>query len=184
MSKNDDTEMRFQEALERLVAGQSKRTNGKLTQENIADEAGLDRSTLNRYPAVVKSLKEAKRRFIKDASTRGATQNKNPDLGESEAIFENDTADAKRKYCSDAVAAQQKIAILNMLLVQRDETITNLRKGEIPFFNQNIGGLTGSILGDLPAGKSTDYDTATGTTSTNTISIGHASINNIIPFKK
>lgn len=47
------TEKKLRDAMERLLAGQSLRTDGRLTKTNLHIEAGVSRATMNRASAVL-----------------------------------------------------------------------------------------------------------------------------------
>lgn len=47
------TEKKLRDAMQRLLAGQSKRTDGRLTKANLHAEAGVSRATMNRAEAVI-----------------------------------------------------------------------------------------------------------------------------------
>ena len=47
------TEKKLRDAMQRLLAGQSKRTDGRLTKANLHIEAGVSRATMNRADAVL-----------------------------------------------------------------------------------------------------------------------------------
>ena len=48
-----ETEKKLRDAMQRLLAGQSKRTDGRLTKTNLHIEAGVSRATMNRAAAVI-----------------------------------------------------------------------------------------------------------------------------------
>jgi len=48
-----ETEKKLRDAMQRLLAGQSKRTDGRLTKANLHTEAGVSRATMNRADAVI-----------------------------------------------------------------------------------------------------------------------------------
>ncbi|MBE5443275.1 hypothetical protein [Mycobacteroides abscessus] len=47
------TEKKLRDAMQRLLAGQPKRTDGRLTKTNLHVEAGVSRATMNRAEAVI-----------------------------------------------------------------------------------------------------------------------------------
>lgn len=47
------TEQKLRDAMQRLLAGKSKRTDGRLTKANLHIEAGVSRATMNRATAVL-----------------------------------------------------------------------------------------------------------------------------------
>ncbi len=47
------TEKKLRDAMQRLLTGQSKRTDGRLTKANLHAEAGVSRATMNRAEAVI-----------------------------------------------------------------------------------------------------------------------------------
>lgn len=47
------TEKKLRDAMQRLLAGTSKRTDGRLTKANLHLEAGVSRATMNRADAVI-----------------------------------------------------------------------------------------------------------------------------------
>ncbi|MCC5582129.1 hypothetical protein IMZ11_41695 [Microtetraspora sp. AC03309] len=48
-----ETEKKLRDAMQRLLAGRSKRTDGRLTKANLHVEAGVSRATMNRADAVI-----------------------------------------------------------------------------------------------------------------------------------
>lgn len=47
------TEKKLRDAMQRLLAGEPKRTDGRLTKTNLHIEAGVSRATMNRADAVI-----------------------------------------------------------------------------------------------------------------------------------
>jgi len=47
------TEKKLRDAMQRLLTGRSKRTDGRLTKANLHIEAGVSRATMNRATAVI-----------------------------------------------------------------------------------------------------------------------------------
>lgn len=47
------TEKKLRDAMQRLLAGKSKRTDGRLTKANLHIEAGVSRATMNRATSVL-----------------------------------------------------------------------------------------------------------------------------------
>lgn len=47
------TEKKLRDAMQRLLAGQPKRTDGRLTKSNLHVEAGVSRATMNRADTVI-----------------------------------------------------------------------------------------------------------------------------------
>lgn len=47
------TEKKLRDAMQRLLAGQPKRTDGRLTKANLHVEAGVSRATMNRANAII-----------------------------------------------------------------------------------------------------------------------------------
>ena len=47
------TEKKLRDAMQRLLTGKSKRTDGRLTKANLHTEAGVSRATMNRATSVV-----------------------------------------------------------------------------------------------------------------------------------
>lgn len=47
------TEKTLRDAMQRLLAGQPKRTDGRLTKSNLHAEAGVSRATMNRADAII-----------------------------------------------------------------------------------------------------------------------------------
>lgn len=50
---SDSTERKLREAMERLLAGTAKQTDGRLTKANLHLEAGVSRATMNRATAII-----------------------------------------------------------------------------------------------------------------------------------
>ena len=50
---NPATETKLRDAMQRLLAGKSKRTDGRLTKANLHIEAGVSRATMNRAAEVI-----------------------------------------------------------------------------------------------------------------------------------
>lgn len=53
------TETKLRDAMQRLLAGTSKRTDGRLTKANLYLEAGVSRATMNRATAVIAAWNDA-----------------------------------------------------------------------------------------------------------------------------
>lgn len=53
MTVSPRTEQLLEQAMERLLAGQPKRTDGQLTKNNLYREAGVSRATLRRVPHIL-----------------------------------------------------------------------------------------------------------------------------------
>lgn len=47
------TEKKLRDAMQRLLSGQPKRTDGRLTKANLHAEAGVSRATMNRADAII-----------------------------------------------------------------------------------------------------------------------------------
>lgn len=50
---SESTERKLRDAMQRLLAGTAKRTDGRLTRANLHIEAGVSRATMNRAAAVI-----------------------------------------------------------------------------------------------------------------------------------
>lgn len=49
----EQTEQKLRDAMQRLLTGKAKRTDGRLTKTNLYIEAGVSRATMNRATAVI-----------------------------------------------------------------------------------------------------------------------------------
>lgn len=50
---SESTERKLRDAMQRLLAGAAKRTDGRLTKANLHIEAGVSRATMNRADAII-----------------------------------------------------------------------------------------------------------------------------------
>lgn len=53
------TEKKLRDAMQRLLGGQTKKTDGRLTKNNLCAEAGVSRATMNRAAAIVAEWDDA-----------------------------------------------------------------------------------------------------------------------------
>lgn len=124
MIKSKKTERSLFDALDRLVAGTSQRTDGRVTQENIAKEAGVSRATFNRYAKVVKEYQQFKARRGQQEDIKPFTiEDKNRELQESNTQLRRQATQDQKAYKAHLESARQEIMVLNLALKARDETI-------------------------------------------------------------
>lgn len=119
-----DTEHKLLEALTRLAKGTPSVSDGKISQKNVAKEAGVSRATFNRYPSVVAEYRRIKK--------KGATPEVDQPLGvEDNKQKLKDSIVALRKNLSQeklasqtlVASARQEIFVLTTVLQLRDKTI-------------------------------------------------------------
>lgn len=124
MNKSKNTERLLFDALDRLVAGNPQKTDGKVTQENIAKEAGVSRATFNRYAKVVQEYQRVKARGAQQEDFRPFTiEDKNRELQEANTQLRRQSTDDRKAYTTHLESARQEIMVLNLALKARDETI-------------------------------------------------------------
>lgn len=139
MNKVTKTERTLFDALDRLVSGEPLKSDGRITQENIALEAGVSRATFNRYPKVVAEYQRVKARGAKDDEVRPFTiEDKNRELQESNTELRRNMTQAKKNYEEHLEAARQEIMILNAALRKREDTIV-AKDRAIAELNRRIG---------------------------------------------
>lgn len=124
MKKADKTEQQLIDALDRLVAGKPEKSDGRITQSNIALEAGVSRATFNRYQTVVDEYRKVKHRSEFGELSRPFTlEEKNLELQESNTGLRRKLSREKSEYEQQLARARQEIYVLNMALQARDKTI-------------------------------------------------------------
>lgn len=124
MNKSSKTERLLFDALDRLVAGDPRKTDGKVTQENIAKEAGVSRATFNRYDKVVQEYQRVKSRGAQQEEVRPFTlEDKNRELQDANTQLRRQATQDREAYKTHLESARQEIMVLNLALKARDETI-------------------------------------------------------------
>ena len=122
--KSVSTERRLFDALDALVAGTSTKTDGKLTQENIALEAGVSRATFNRYSKVVAEYRRARlQRGTEESAQPFKIEDKNRELQESNTAVRRAATEERKKFKQQLAAARQEIFVLSQALKLRDEML-------------------------------------------------------------
>lgn len=124
MSKMKKTEQKLFDALDILLSGKPVVSDGRVTQENIAMEAGVSRATFNRYSKVVDEYRLA--RSQKDSDGRAAPftiEDKNRELQESNIELRQKLSLKKTESEIQVAGARQEIFVLTMALKARDNTI-------------------------------------------------------------
>lgn len=136
------TETQLFAALNRIVLGISEKTDGRITQENIALESGLSRATFNRYPNVVLEYKKQKKKenFVGDIEKPQAVEDKHRDVVADNIRLKNAAIENKEEYEKNIRAARQEIFILNQALEMRDKTLAEKNR-EIAELNKKTVGL-------------------------------------------
>jgi len=121
MNKKVNTEKKLIDALDRLLAGESRLTDGRVTQGNIALEAGVSRATFNRYAKVVDEYRLAKTRKNTDALPVPFTiEEKNRELQESNIALRKKLTLEKVESNVQEARARQEIFVLTMALKAKD----------------------------------------------------------------
>ncbi|MES2042167.1 MAG: hypothetical protein V4495_30510 [Pseudomonadota bacterium] len=124
MSKKQTTEQNLIDALDRLLAGQSRVTDGRLIQRNIALEAGVSRATFNRYAKVVDEYRLSKTQKNKDGPPlRFTIEDKNLELQESNISLRKKLTSERVESKKRDAGARQEILVLSLALKARDKTI-------------------------------------------------------------
>lgn len=136
------TETQLFAALNRIALGISEKTNGRMTQENIALEAGLSRATFNRYPNVILEYKKKKKKenFVADIEKSQTVEDKHRDVVADNIRLKNAAIENKEEYDKNIRAARQEIFILNQALEMRDKTLAE-KDREIAELNKKTVGL-------------------------------------------
>ena len=112
-NQKKSTKKMLASALHRLVSNESVHTDGRLTYENLYKEAGVSRSTLNRYPEYKDSLEKAKKYLSKDGKTPDNIFEKNKELKESIRDLQESNTELKNKLKLLDKVSKQEILILN-----------------------------------------------------------------------
>ena len=125
-----NTEQKLFDALDRIANGESRCTNGKLSQENVAKEADVSRATFNRYQNVVDEFNRLKRTgksgaMVDDPFT---IQDKNKELQSANVELRQSISRIKKEKDKQITVARQEIYILNRTLEQKEEKIASLRR--------------------------------------------------------
>lgn len=124
MSKKKDTEKSLIDALDRLICGKSRVTDGRVTQANIALEAGVSRATFNRYAKVVDEYRLARtQRHTAAPQTPFTIEDKNRELQESNIALRRKLKIEEKAGEKRGASARQELFILTMALKARDKTI-------------------------------------------------------------
>lgn len=108
-----NTEKKLVDALDRLVTGKPKHTDGGLTQKNLCTEAGVSRTTLNRYKDILEEFNRAKKTGVTEESKEHpvSIQEKNKDLIEENSRLRKKNKKLKEYYEEELAKARQKIYI-------------------------------------------------------------------------
>lgn len=124
VKKSPGTERLLFDAMDRLVAGEPNRTDGRFTQENIALEAGVSRATFNRYPKVLGEYHRVKFKHSReDPATPFTIEDKNRELQDSNTAMRRETAAKKSEYELRLAVARQEVFVLSQGLKLRDASI-------------------------------------------------------------
>lgn len=125
MKEIASTEKQLFAALNRIALGISEKTDGRMTQENIALEAGLSRATFNRYPDVVLEYKRQKKKenFVADIEKPQTVEDKHRDVVADNVRLKNAAFENKEEYEKNIRAARQEIFILNQALEMREKKL-------------------------------------------------------------
>lgn len=116
-------EIKLQEALNRLLAGQPRHTDGKLTKANLAREAQVSAATLYRTKSVV----EAWDNRVTDTTPRNPEAEKLREELSAKKAQIRDLEGQKRKLKDDLTAAITVIAELSARLTVKDQaSITSI----------------------------------------------------------
>jgi hypothetical protein len=149
MNKTSQTQRALLDALDRLVSGHPNFTDGALTQENVAKEAGVSRATFNRYVKVVDEFRRAKQGTPGDDATAVPVT-----LQDINRSLQDELIQLKRRASQDKVefngilaAARDEIYVLNEAIKERDKTIKAKDK-IIAELNRRI-----AEIAILPAGR-------------------------------
>lgn len=139
MGKADKTEQKLLDALDRLLAGESKNTDGKITQSNIAAEAGLSRATFNRYTNAVAEYRRVKNRNTSEKVDRPFTiEDKNLALQEENTVLRRKLIQFETALNERLASARQEIYVLRRALQFRDQLIEK-KDSQIAALNRHIG---------------------------------------------
>lgn len=113
MSMKTSTEKKLIDALDSLVSGKSKYTNGALTQNNLCTEAGVSRTTLNRYKNILEDFNRAKNFGRREESKYHpvSIQEKNKELMEENSRLRRKNQKLKESYEKELAKARQKIYV-------------------------------------------------------------------------
>ncbi|WP_076592149.1 hypothetical protein [Herminiimonas arsenitoxidans] len=135
------TETQLFAALNRIAIGISEKTDGRMTQENIAHEAGLSRATFNRYPNVVLEYKKHKKKenFLPSVEQSHAVEDKYRYVVADNKNLKNAAIQNKEEYDENIRAARQEIFILNQALDMRDKTLAE-KEREIAELKRKVVG--------------------------------------------
>ncbi|MCT2253091.1 hypothetical protein M3G46_11105 [Corynebacterium sanguinis] len=111
-------ETKLQEALNRLLAGQPRHTDGKLTKANLACEAQVSPATLSRTKSVI----EAWNKRVADTTPRNPEAEKLREELASKKARIRDLEDESRKLKDDLTAAVAVIAELSARLTAKEQS--------------------------------------------------------------
>ena len=118
------------DAIDRIVSGNARFTNGKVTQENIAEEAGLSRATLIRCEEAMDELRKVKnagsKRSQKDSPI--TIQEKNKELQEMNTELRRKLTQKEKTSKNEIDKARQEIYVLQRMLAKQDERIQTLQR--------------------------------------------------------
>lgn len=119
------TEKQLLNAIDLLVSGTPKNSDGRFTQKNIALEAGTSRATLNRYPNVIREYQRVKAAGAAHAHEIKpfSIEDKNRELQDANTQLKRQLAEVRKSLERQILAARQEIRILVGALQLRDDTI-------------------------------------------------------------
>lgn len=124
MTKSEQTERELLDALDRLVTGRPKKTDGRITQENIALEAGVTRATFNRYTRVVVEYRRVKASAESGDEPLPITiESKNRDLKDTNSKLQRALSEQRASHAREMYAARDEIMVLNVVLEERNKAI-------------------------------------------------------------
>lgn len=108
------TEKQLLDAIDLLVSGTPKNSDGRFTQKNIALEALVSRATLNRYPDVVKKYQRVKAAGATRANEVKpfGIEDKNRELQDASTQMKRQFAEVRKSLERQILAARQEIWIL------------------------------------------------------------------------
>lgn len=120
---------KLRDAMQRLVAGQPRRTDGALTKNNLYVEAGVSRATMNRAASILAEW---------DAAVHKSSSHHDP---EDEVTLQlrrdlRKSQDAARDLRSDLNAAATVIQALYAENMNLKEKLKRIRKDEAPKLGQ------------------------------------------------
>ena len=123
-----NTENKLFDALDRIVSGKAKYTSGALTQNNLCTEAGVSRTTLNRYKNVLEEFNRAKcsNTEVEAIEHPVTIQDKNKELMDANSLLRKKNQTIKEHYERELSKSRQQIFILTRKLEALEKRI-NIR---------------------------------------------------------